>query len=131
MLSSLQFIGSCEVPRPNSRVEIVAAMRKIRYDFKAKSIKKRKVSMSVSVEGIIHPLMSSICSLSIDTNRFSFLFRCNTNVSIYGQTSTSWHDLANGYVCFYPSEQIGVRVALSEKGKAPSSLILMQYPIHR
>jgi hypothetical protein len=25
----------------------------------------------------------------------------------------------------------GVGVALSEKGKAPSSLILMQYPIHR
>ncbi|RWS02299.1 carboxyl-terminal PDZ ligand of neuronal nitric oxide synthase protein-like protein, partial [Dinothrombium tinctorium] len=45
-----KFIGSCEVPRPNSRVEIVAAMRRIRYEFKSKSIKKKKVTLTVSVE---------------------------------------------------------------------------------
>ncbi|XP_039287251.1 carboxyl-terminal PDZ ligand of neuronal nitric oxide synthase protein isoform X2 [Nilaparvata lugens] len=39
-------------PRPNSRVEIVAAMRRIRYEFKAKGIKKKKVTVEVSVDGV-------------------------------------------------------------------------------
>ncbi|PKK24377.1 carboxyl-terminal PDZ ligand of neuronal nitric oxide synthase protein-like [Columba livia] len=46
------YIGSLDVPRPNSRVEIVAAMRRIRYEFKAKNIKKKKVSIIVSVDGV-------------------------------------------------------------------------------
>nr|XP_035959394.1 carboxyl-terminal PDZ ligand of neuronal nitric oxide synthase protein isoform X5 [Halichoerus grypus] len=37
-----KYVGSLDVPRPNSRVEIVAAMRRIRYEFKAKNIKKKK-----------------------------------------------------------------------------------------
>ncbi|KAM4662117.1 carboxyl-terminal PDZ ligand of neuronal nitric oxide synthase protein-like [Discoglossus pictus] len=47
-----KYIGSLDVPRPNSRVEIVAAMRRIRYEFKAKNIKKKKVSITVSVDGV-------------------------------------------------------------------------------
>uniref|UniRef100_A0A1B8Y5E8 Carboxyl-terminal PDZ ligand of neuronal nitric oxide synthase protein n=1 Tax=Xenopus tropicalis TaxID=8364 RepID=A0A1B8Y5E8_XENTR len=47
-----EYIGSLDVPRPNSRVEIVAAMRRIRYEFKAKNIKKKKVSIMVSVDGV-------------------------------------------------------------------------------
>ncbi|XP_019331300.2 carboxyl-terminal PDZ ligand of neuronal nitric oxide synthase protein isoform X2 [Alligator mississippiensis] len=47
-----KYIGSLDVPRPNSRVEIVAAMRRIRYEFKAKNIKKKKVSLIVSVDGV-------------------------------------------------------------------------------
>ncbi|XP_053328591.1 carboxyl-terminal PDZ ligand of neuronal nitric oxide synthase protein-like [Spea bombifrons] len=47
-----KYIGSLDVPRPNSRVEIVAAMRRIRYEFKAKNIKKKKVSISVTVDGV-------------------------------------------------------------------------------
>ncbi|XP_074593312.1 uncharacterized protein LOC141849044 [Brevipalpus obovatus] len=47
-----KFIGACEVPRPNSRVEIVAAMRRIRHEFKSKSIKKRKVTIQISIEGV-------------------------------------------------------------------------------
>ncbi|XP_019365863.1 PREDICTED: carboxyl-terminal PDZ ligand of neuronal nitric oxide synthase protein-like [Gavialis gangeticus] len=47
-----KYIGSLDVPRPNSRVEIVAAMRRIRYEFKAKNIKKKKVSLVVSVDGV-------------------------------------------------------------------------------
>ncbi|KAG8447554.1 hypothetical protein GDO86_014888 [Hymenochirus boettgeri] len=47
-----KYIGSLEVPRPNSRVEIVAAMRRIRYEFKAKNIKKKKVSITVSLDGV-------------------------------------------------------------------------------
>ncbi|KTF88259.1 hypothetical protein cypCar_00011610 [Cyprinus carpio] len=37
-----KYVGSLDVPRPNSRMEIVAAMRRIRYEFKAKSVKKKK-----------------------------------------------------------------------------------------
>ncbi|NXH30531.1 CAPON protein, partial [Myiagra hebetior] len=47
-----QYIGSLDVPRPNSRVEIVTAMRRIRYEFKAKNIKKKKVNLIVSVDGV-------------------------------------------------------------------------------
>ncbi|XP_066568836.1 carboxyl-terminal PDZ ligand of neuronal nitric oxide synthase protein isoform X2 [Amia ocellicauda] len=47
-----KYVGSLDVPRPNSRVEIVAAMRRIRYEFKAKNIKKKKVSIIVSVDGV-------------------------------------------------------------------------------
>ncbi|KAE8744523.1 hypothetical protein FOCC_FOCC008849, partial [Frankliniella occidentalis] len=41
-----------DVPRPSSRVEIVAAMRRIRYEFKAKGVKKKKVLLEVSVDGV-------------------------------------------------------------------------------
>ncbi|XP_009320401.1 PREDICTED: uncharacterized protein LOC103915318 [Pygoscelis adeliae] len=51
-MAVLIYIGSLDVPRPNSRVEIVAAMRRIRYEFKAKNIKKKKVSIIVSVDGV-------------------------------------------------------------------------------
>lgn len=67
-----QYIGSLDVPRPNNRMEIVAAMRRIRvssqqkspstqrlsivrlfkYEFKAKGMKKKKVTIEVSVEGV-------------------------------------------------------------------------------
>ncbi|XP_033223177.1 carboxyl-terminal PDZ ligand of neuronal nitric oxide synthase protein-like isoform X4 [Belonocnema kinseyi] len=47
-----KFIGSMEVPRPTSRLEIMAAMRRIRYEFKAKGIKKKKVTLEVSVDGV-------------------------------------------------------------------------------
>ncbi|XP_072344638.1 carboxyl-terminal PDZ ligand of neuronal nitric oxide synthase protein isoform X1 [Scyliorhinus torazame] len=47
-----KYVGSLDVQRPNSRVEIVAAMRRIRYEFKAKNIKKKKVSIVVSVDGV-------------------------------------------------------------------------------
>ncbi|CAH0402159.1 unnamed protein product [Chilo suppressalis] len=41
-----------DVPRPTSRVEIVAAMRRVRYEFKAKGVKKRKVTVDVSTDGV-------------------------------------------------------------------------------
>lgn len=47
-----RFIGSLEIPKPHSRVEIVAAMRKVRYEFKARSTKKKKVDVMVSVDGV-------------------------------------------------------------------------------
>ncbi|XP_054468720.1 carboxyl-terminal PDZ ligand of neuronal nitric oxide synthase protein [Anoplopoma fimbria] len=47
-----KYVGSLDVARPNSRMEIVAAMRRIRYEFKAKNIKKKKVSIVVSVDGV-------------------------------------------------------------------------------
>ena len=51
LVFAARFIGACEVPRPQARVEIVAAMRRVRFDFKAKDVKKRKVSLTVSLEG--------------------------------------------------------------------------------
>ncbi|XP_046884293.1 carboxyl-terminal PDZ ligand of neuronal nitric oxide synthase protein [Hypomesus transpacificus] len=45
-----KYIGSLEVSRPNSRMEIVAAMRRIRYEFKLKNIKKKKVNIIVSAD---------------------------------------------------------------------------------
>lgn len=47
-----KYIGTMDVERPGSRVEIVAAMRRIRYEFKAKSIKKKKVTITISVDGV-------------------------------------------------------------------------------
>ncbi|XP_038147519.1 carboxyl-terminal PDZ ligand of neuronal nitric oxide synthase protein isoform X1 [Cyprinodon tularosa] len=47
-----KYIGSLDVTRPNSRVEIVAAMRRIRYEFKVKNIKKKKVHLVVSTDGV-------------------------------------------------------------------------------
>ncbi|KAG7513764.1 carboxyl-terminal PDZ ligand of neuronal nitric oxide synthase protein-like isoform X2 [Solea senegalensis] len=47
-----KYIGSLDVSRPSSRVEIVAAMRRIRYEFKVKNIKKKKVHIVVSVDGV-------------------------------------------------------------------------------
>ncbi|CAG2201881.1 CAPON [Mytilus edulis] len=47
-----KFIGTLDIPRPSSRVEIVAAMRRIRYEYKSKGIKKKKVCLTISVEGI-------------------------------------------------------------------------------
>nr|XP_020441470.1 carboxyl-terminal PDZ ligand of neuronal nitric oxide synthase protein [Monopterus albus] len=45
-----KYIGSLEVGRPGSRMEIVAAMRRIRYEFKLKNIKKKKVNIVVSTD---------------------------------------------------------------------------------
>ncbi|XP_028329590.1 carboxyl-terminal PDZ ligand of neuronal nitric oxide synthase protein-like [Gouania willdenowi] len=47
-----KYIGSLEVGRPSSRMEIVAAMRRIRYDFKLKNIKKKKVNIVVSTDSV-------------------------------------------------------------------------------
>ncbi|KAJ0032687.1 hypothetical protein NQD34_002768 [Periophthalmus magnuspinnatus] len=47
-----KYIGSLDVARPSSRVEIVAAMRRIRYEFKVKNIKKKKVHIVVSTDGV-------------------------------------------------------------------------------
>ncbi|XP_077301783.1 uncharacterized protein LOC143922430 isoform X2 [Arctopsyche grandis] len=47
-----KYIGSMEVPRPTSRVEIVAAMRSVRYEFKAEGVKKKKVIIQISVDGV-------------------------------------------------------------------------------
>ncbi|KAI5647019.1 phosphotyrosine interaction domain (PTB/PID) domain-containing protein [Phthorimaea operculella] len=47
-----KYIGTMDVPRPTSRVEIVAAMRRVRYEFKAKGVKKRKVTVDISTDGV-------------------------------------------------------------------------------
>ncbi|KAI1714099.1 phosphotyrosine interaction domain (PTB/PID) domain-containing protein [Ditylenchus destructor] len=47
-----KYIGSLEIPRPGNRVEIVAAMRRVRYEFKARGTRKRHVDISISVDGV-------------------------------------------------------------------------------
>lgn len=89
---SFQFIGACEVPRPNSRVEIVAAMRKIRHEFKSKSIKKRKVAVHISIEGktlsqfiisAFYTLMPLIISLSIPSSSSSCISNLLSSIVIW------------------------------------------------
>ncbi|KAF7637215.1 PID domain-containing protein [Meloidogyne graminicola] len=49
-----KYIGSMEMgsSRPGARFEILAAMRRVRYEFKARNIKKRPVDIVVSVDGV-------------------------------------------------------------------------------
>ncbi|CAK5086889.1 unnamed protein product [Meloidogyne enterolobii] len=49
-----EYIGSMEMgsSRPGARFEILAAMRRVRYEFKARNIKKRLVDIVVSVDGV-------------------------------------------------------------------------------
>ncbi|XP_030385652.1 capon-like protein isoform X2 [Scaptodrosophila lebanonensis] len=47
-----KFVGWEEVPRPNTRAEIVQAMRRIRYECKVQNLKKRKVTINISVNGV-------------------------------------------------------------------------------
>ncbi|CAF3388752.1 unnamed protein product [Rotaria sp. Silwood1] len=92
-----KFIGSVEVPKPTSRIEIVTAMRRIRYEFKAKAVKKRKVNLLISVDGIKkdlyadenksflmqHPIyrVFYVSHDSQDLKIFSFIARDNVNNS--------------------------------------------------
>ncbi|XP_050332949.1 capon-like protein isoform X2 [Bactrocera neohumeralis] len=47
-----KFVGWEEVSRPNTRAEIVQAMRRIRYECKVQNLKKRKVTIHISVNGV-------------------------------------------------------------------------------
>ncbi|KAK0390457.1 hypothetical protein QR680_019362 [Steinernema hermaphroditum] len=47
-----KYIGSMEILRPGTRIEIVAAMRRVRYEFKARNVPKRPVDITVSVDGV-------------------------------------------------------------------------------
>ncbi|XP_058120601.1 capon-like protein [Anopheles ziemanni] len=47
-----KLIGWQVVPRPSNRTEIVQAMRRIRYECKVQNSKKKKVTVSISVEGV-------------------------------------------------------------------------------
>ncbi|KAJ8300838.1 hypothetical protein KUTeg_022357 [Tegillarca granosa] len=63
-----KYIGTLDVPRPSSRVEIVAAMRRIRYEFKAKAIKKKKVSLTISIDGVKVSLRKKRKKISFNLN---------------------------------------------------------------
>ncbi|XP_055630993.1 capon-like protein isoform X4 [Toxorhynchites rutilus septentrionalis] len=47
-----RLIGWQIVSRPNSRTEIVQAMRRIRYECKIQNTKKKKISFHISVDGV-------------------------------------------------------------------------------
>lgn len=67
---NVKYIGTLDVPRPTSRVEIVAAMRRIRYEFKAKGIKKKKVSFEVSTDGVKISLRKKKKQAAMDDSKF-------------------------------------------------------------
>ncbi|XP_032225938.2 carboxyl-terminal PDZ ligand of neuronal nitric oxide synthase protein [Nematostella vectensis] len=48
----VKFIGTKEISKPNSRTEIVAAMRRIRYEYKIQGITKKIVELCVGLEGV-------------------------------------------------------------------------------
>lgn len=48
----VKLVGCGKIPRPNSRMEIVHAMRRIRSDCRLRKDKKRKTIMTVSDEGL-------------------------------------------------------------------------------
>ncbi|XP_046468253.1 carboxyl-terminal PDZ ligand of neuronal nitric oxide synthase protein isoform X2 [Neodiprion pinetum] len=85
-----KFIGSLEVPRPTSRVEIVAAMRRIRYEFKAKGIKKKKVTLEVSVDGLKVTLRKKKKQQWMDENK---MFLMNHPIYRIFYVSHDSHDL--------------------------------------
>lgn len=66
---NVKYIGTLDVPRPTSRVEIVAAMRRIRYEFKAKGIKKKKTILEVSVDGVKITLRKKKKAAGLDENK--------------------------------------------------------------
>ncbi|CAL4079668.1 unnamed protein product, partial [Meganyctiphanes norvegica] len=66
---NVKYIGTLDVPRPTSRVEIVAAMRRIRYEFKAKGIKKKKTTLEVSVDGVKITLRKKKKAAGLDENK--------------------------------------------------------------
>ena len=47
-----KLIGTLDIPRPTTRLEIVSAMRRIRYEYKARAIKKKKVEITVCTDGV-------------------------------------------------------------------------------
>ncbi|XP_046845357.1 carboxyl-terminal PDZ ligand of neuronal nitric oxide synthase protein-like isoform X2 [Xenia sp. Carnegie-2017] len=47
-----KYVGTLEITRPTCRSEIVTAMRKVRYEFKIKAIEKRRIFLTISVDGI-------------------------------------------------------------------------------
>ncbi|GAV04476.1 hypothetical protein RvY_14746 [Ramazzottius varieornatus] len=47
-----KLIGVLDISRPQSRMEIVAAMRRVRYDHKSQGMGKRKVELKISVDGV-------------------------------------------------------------------------------
>lgn len=65
-------IGTLDVPRPTTRLEIVSAMRRIRYEFKARGIKKKKVAITVSTGGVkvVHKTKRRKRSKSPDESKF-------------------------------------------------------------
>ncbi|CAI8039048.1 Carboxyl-terminal PDZ ligand of neuronal nitric oxide synthase protein [Geodia barretti] len=47
-----KFIGSLEISRPTCKVDIITAMRRIRYEFKVKGIRKIRSNILVSTQGV-------------------------------------------------------------------------------
>lgn len=91
-----KYIGTMDVPRPTSRVEIVAAMRRVRYEFKARGVKKRKVTVDVSTDGV----RITTRTTKRKTKKGSKLFGRASKSSITSDTEIMHHPI---YRIFYVS----------------------------
>lgn len=47
-----KFIGSLEIAKPTGKMDIITAMRKIRYEYKSKGIKKVRAQLEISTSGV-------------------------------------------------------------------------------
>ena len=52
ILFKAKFIGSLEINRPSNKLDIITAMRRIRYEFKVKGIKKARCHLYMSLDGV-------------------------------------------------------------------------------
>lgn len=76
-----QYIGTMEVPRPSSRVEIVAAMRKIRVSYKKNLLRNRYILhdlRSWDIEG----QLSLISNIKLIRMKYYFLFSILASVGL-------------------------------------------------
>ena len=47
-----KYIGNLEIARPTSKVDIITAMRRIRYEYKVKGVKKQRCVIDISTQGV-------------------------------------------------------------------------------
>lgn len=47
-----KYIGSLEIARPTSKIDIITAMRRIRYEYKVKGVRKKRCYIEMSVSGV-------------------------------------------------------------------------------
>uniref|UniRef100_A0A5K3FLG1 PID domain-containing protein n=1 Tax=Mesocestoides corti TaxID=53468 RepID=A0A5K3FLG1_MESCO len=130
-----KFIGAMEVPRPQNRLEIVSSMRRIRYEFKAKGVKKQKALIKVSADGVFvygrnKPKVGARFSTAL-----SKLSGSATSVTVEMPTSKSMDDTKSSALPPSPTQSsgllgLGLRNAAALSCVHPSNVIFC-HPIYR
>nr|CDS19265.1 carboxyl terminal PDZ ligand of neuronal nitric [Echinococcus granulosus] len=132
-----------EVPRPQNRLEIVSSMRRIRYEFKAKGVKKQKALLKVSADGVYvygrnkpkvvgTRLSSALSKISGSTTPVPTEIPTSMNMEVGGTggpqtpSSPSCHSGSNGGGLL----GLGLRNASALSCVHPANVILF-HPIYR